>query len=161
MDPTLIVALVSAAIALGSLAAAVHAARSSGRSAHASEHSAKVAEEALGIEKERREDERATAARDLVASRRAVLNAAMVDSNAIAIVNTGRCRARQVMIHLEADEALGAPPRMIFKEAREISPGLSEIWKVSVHMGVAPSFTVHMTWADDEGDHEDRQTVHI
>jgi len=150
----IIVSICAAAIALGSLVAAVVSARSARKSAA-------TAHQALGIEKERREDELTAAVKAAQDARRANLNASLINSEYLAITNDGQCRARNVTVELEADERQGVTPRMLDNEAREIGPNSREAWKLIVHMGVARSFTVHLAWNDDDGSHEDSQLVHM
>ena len=154
MNPTLVVNIVLAVAAVGSMIFAVWAARSSRRSADA-------AEAVLGIEKERRAEEREAAAKAAQQARRAVLHAGLANSEELVIRNTGQCRAKAVKLTLEADELGRQAPQLLFDDAREIGPGVDEGWKILTHLGSAASIAVRMEWTDDEGGHEDRQLVHI
>lgn len=154
MDPALIISIVATVIAGGSMIFA-------GLSARHSRRSAATAKAALGIEQDRRDDELMAAQSAADEARHARLDASLTSSDALVIRNLGQCRARQVQLELESDERGYQPPQLLFDEAREIGPGVGEVWKILTHMGTAASYTVRMTWTDDDGNHEDSQLVHI
>ena len=154
MDPTLIVNIVLAVAAVGSMVVAIVA-------TVMARNSAAAAQRLVDIENERRTDELAAAQRAAVDARRAILDATLAGSDQLVIRNLGQCRAMNVQLELESDDEGRQPPMMLFDEPREIGAGLNEAWKVISRWGSAADYTVHMTWTDREGQHEDLQRVHI